>query len=391
VIQRDVRLPEPWETDVWHTPPLFFAVAAGLQAVAADLGWPADPRSAVQLANAVAGLGIVVLSFLLARELFPRSRAVHVGALAFAALTPILVRASVMYHPEPLATLLAMAALLVVVRTLAGQRGGIGAGALAGTLVGLAALTRPWALPVAVALCLALVAGWRFARDPRLLRTAAALLAVAASITAPWLVRQQLEYGSALAFNRPEPEQPLLDRRPAEFYTGLALKQVFSTPYAPHYLNRLLPTVYTDWWGDYWRYFELPPELINVPERLERRYERPRALQSAAGVLPSLLMAAGLSALLLQGIRRRSAALLAVAGSVLLLGLSYLLFQQRFPAGDGDTVKSIYLLNAVVPLAVAGGYALDVVRRASTLAFAAALLLLLDSAYLTLRFLVLPA
>jgi 4-amino-4-deoxy-L-arabinose transferase-like glycosyltransferase len=391
VIQRDLRLPTPAETDVWHTPPLFFVLAAGVQAVSAGVGWPADPHQAVQVLNVVAGLGVVVLSFLIARELFPRSRAVQIAALAFAALTPVLVRATVMYHPEPVATLLAMAALYVVVRTLARQGGGLAVGVLAGALIGLAFLTRTWALPVAVALCLALVAGWRFGRDPRLLRTAGALLAVAAAIGAPWLVRQQVEHGSPLAFNRPEPEQPLLERRPAEFYTGLALGDVFTKPYAPHYLNRLLPTVYTDWWGDYWRYFDLPYEQINLPERLERSDERPRALQSVAGVLPSLLMAAGFAALLVHGIRRRSAPLLAVTGSVLLLGLSYLLFQQRFPAEDGDTTKAIYLLDAAVPLAVAGGFALDAVRRADGLVFAAMLLLLLGSVYLTVGFLVLPA
>src|SRR2546422_10654511 len=96
VIREHHRLPTTSETGVWHTPPLFFVVAALI-----------DSHRGVQVLDGIASVVVVVLAGLIARELFPRSRAIQLGAIAFAALTPVLTRTAVMYHPESLATALA--------------------------------------------------------------------------------------------------------------------------------------------------------------------------------------------------------------------------------------------------------------------------------------------
>jgi hypothetical protein len=153
VVRVHHRLPTEAETSVWHTPPLFFVVAALV-----------DSHRAVQVLNGIAGFAVVALAGLIARELFPRSRAIWLGALAFAALTPVLTRTVVMYHPEPLATALAVAGLYVVIRSLVRGRTGLGTGAVAGILFGLGALTRTWALALAAAACLALLFQARLSR-----------------------------------------------------------------------------------------------------------------------------------------------------------------------------------------------------------------------------------
>jgi len=218
----------------------------------------------------------------------------------------------------------------------------------------------------------------------------AALVVVTLAISLPWFVNQTRSHGSPFAFNRPAPKESFFSRRPASFYTSLDVREVFSRPYAPHYLNHLLPVVYSDWWGDYWRYFEIPIENISTPPELPAKYEAPRIRQSYVGVVPSLFGALGFGAFLVLGIRRREPALLLIPGAVLLLGLQFLVFQIAFPHADGDTIKATYLLNAVAPLAILTAWALALLRRAGRLATIAFSLLLAYLAILDLHFLVLP-
>jgi hypothetical protein len=372
VIRDHHRLPAANETDVWHTPPLFFALAALI-----------DSHRGMQVLDGVAGLAVVVFAGLIARELFPRSRSLQLGAMGFAALTPVLTRTAVMYHPEPLATALAAAGLYVIVRALAHDGVTVSSGALAGVLFGLATLTRTWALAFAASTCLALLARRR-------LWPAVALLAVVLAFSVPWFANQAYAHGNPFAFNRPAPNESFFSRRPASFYTSLDVGSVFARPYAPHFLNHLWPVVYTDWWGDYWRYFDIPIENISTPPDLPPKYENPRVRQSYVGFAPTLLAAAGFVGIVVLGVRRRQSALLLVPGSVLLLGLAFLVFQISYPHHDGDTIKAAYLLNAVVPLSVCAAWALVSLRRAGRLVMMAVVLLLAYAAVLDLDFLILP-
>src|SRR5262245_29157205 len=130
------RLPTTAETDVWHNPPLFFAVAGQIERAAGHVGFT-TPEHAVQLLSALCVFGIVLLSGLIARALFPSRPWSWVAALVVAALTPVLIRAGSLYHPEPLATLLASAALYVVVRALAHGGPSWKTGVAAGVLLSL--------------------------------------------------------------------------------------------------------------------------------------------------------------------------------------------------------------------------------------------------------------
>ena len=379
VIRLHHRLPTTSETNVWHTPPLFFIVAALI-----------DSHRGVQLMDALAALTVVVFAGLIARELFPRSRLIQLAALGFAALTPVLIRTAVMYHPEPLATALAVSGLYVVVRGLARGRPGLWTGVAGGILFGLATLTRTWALSFAGAACIALLLGAWLERERSAVVAAFALAGILLALSLPWFVHQARHHDSPFAFNRPAPKESFFSRRPASFYTALNLDAVFSRPYAPNYLNHLLPVVYTDWWGDYWRYFEIPYENISTPPELPPGYENPRVRQSYVGLAPSLLALVGLVGAAAAAVRGRSPALLLVPLSVVLLGLEFLVFQISYPHADGDTIKATYLLNAVAPLAVCAAYALGLVRRAGRVVTAAVLLTLAYAAVLDMTFLVLP-
>jgi hypothetical protein len=222
-------------------------------------------------------------------------------------------------------------------------------------------------------------------------RAAAALAGVLLVLTLPWFVNQTRAHGSPFAFNRPAPQESFFSRRPASFYTSLDVGAVFSHPYAPHYLNHLWPVVYTDWWGDYWRYFELPYENISTPPELSPKYENPRVQQSWVGLAPSLLAVAGFVGILVAAVRRFDPRMLLLPAAVVLLGVEFLVFQITYPHHDGDTIKAAYLLNAVAPLAVCAAWALVWLRRAGRLVMMAVVLLLAYAAVLDVDFLLLPA
>ena len=380
VLRLHHRLPTTSETDVWHTPPLFFAMAALV-----------DSHRGVQFLDGAAALAVVIFAGLIARELFPRSRLIQIAALAFAALTPVLTRTAVMYHPEPLATALAAAGLYVIVRTLARESHVLRAGAVAGLLFGLAILTRTWSVAPAAACFIGLLLFAWLEREPRGLYSAGLFVGIVLILTLPWFVHQARSHGSPFAFNRPAPKEQFFSRRPASFYLSLDVGTVLSHPYAPNFANHLLPVVYTDWWGDYWRYFEIPYENISTPPDLPSTYENPRVRQSYVGLAPSLLALAGLTGITVAAVRRRSPALLLVPLAVVLTGLQFLVFQIAYPHGDGDTIKATYLLNAVAPLAVCAAYALDLLRGAGRVVTAVVVLLLAYAAVLDITFLVLPA
>ena len=130
VVSREYRLPSEAESGVWHTPPLWFALAGALGRLTTALGLGHAQRPG-QLLAAAAGLVTCVLVFLLARVLWPERRVLHLVALVFAAASPALVRASAMYHPETLAVALATGGVLVAARALR-TRWTLGSAAAAG-------------------------------------------------------------------------------------------------------------------------------------------------------------------------------------------------------------------------------------------------------------------
>ena len=347
IVGTDLRLPGAAETSVWHTPPLWFALAGALRRLAGSAGWEHVQRPG-QLLAAAAGLAVCAVAFLLARALWPERRLLHVVALVLTGASPALVRASAMYHPETLAAALAGGGLLVSVRGLR-TRPTLATGAGAGALFGLGALTRAWALPMLCAAVLALgLDAWRRGRWGPV----AALGAVSALLVVPWLANQQLAHGDAFAFNRPAPATSLVQRRPASFYLGPHALHVFDQPVTPEFRNELIPHLYADWWGDWALTWDTQPPPA-PGQLLEEGVLGARVRQDVVGIVPTLLALAGLVALTLLAASRRSLAIGLLPLSAIALGAAYLLFAVRFPSTDGDTIKATYLL-ALLPVAAVG-------------------------------------
>jgi 4-amino-4-deoxy-L-arabinose transferase-like glycosyltransferase len=356
VVSTEYRLPSEAESGVWHTPPLWFLLAGVLARLTTALGLGHAQRPGQVLA-AAAGLAICVLVFLLARVLWPERRALHLVALVVTAASPALVRASAMYHPETLAVALATGGVLVAVRAFRG-RWTPGSAAAAGALLGLACLTRAWALPVLGAV---LVAAGLDAWGTRRWAPPAVCSAVALVLLVPWLLNQQVAHGSAFAFNRPPPSESILHRRPASFYVGLHSLRALEHPITPLFRNELVPHLYADWWGDWALTWDSPPPPA-PGELLPAAVVSERARQMLVGVVPSLLALAGLITLGLLAGARRSASLAVLPLSAAAVVAAYLVFAVRYPSTDGDTIKGTYVLMALPAAAVGAAFVIDVLR-----------------------------
>ncbi len=390
VLEREHRLPRESETDVWHNPPLFFLVAGAVSAGVGHTGI-GEPGRAVQAISAACVLATMLLTMLMAREFFPRSRWIPVIALVLAATTPVLVRAGSLYHPEPLATLLTTAGLYVAVRALARGTLSWRVGLLAGLLLGFANLTRTWALAALVAVLVGFGLAALKAADRRALGALLAATASAVVLVAPWLVVKTVLHGSPLAYSRPVPSEWLQRGRPADFWLPPSPLALVRAPYDPHFRNRVLPVLYADWWGDYWRVYRIPEDLHSSPVTLPPAYTRPLERQAAVGWIVALATLLGLTALTIQAVRRRDVALGTMLFSLGLLALSYLGFLVRYPKLDGDNIKALYALNAAPVLAVAAAFAFGRLGARGPVWFVGTIAALAIVIVPTITFLVLPS
>jgi len=356
IVSTEYRLPSEAESGVWHTPPLWFALAGALGRATTTIGWGHAQRPG-QLLAAAAGLATCALVFFLARTLWPERRVLHLVALILTAASPALVRASAMYHPETLAVALATGGVLVAARALR-TRWTPGSAAAAGALLGLASLTRAWALPVLVAV---VVAVGLDALGRRSWTPVAVVSGVAVLLLAPWLVNEQVAHGSALAFNRPPPAGSVFERRPASFYVGPHTLRAIEHPITPLARNELVPHLYADWWGDWALTWDSPPPPA-PGALLPSAVVSERARQMLVGVVPSLLALAGLLALGLLAKARRSTALAILPLSAAFVVAAYVVFAVRYPSTDGDTIKGTYLLMTLPAAMVGAAFVVDVLR-----------------------------
>jgi hypothetical protein len=238
-----------------------------------------------------------------------------------------------MFHPEPLSLLLTSVALLLATRILGRRDFRLPLTIACGVVLGLGQLVRAFSLWTFAAVVIAFLV----ARVPW--RVLAVVVVATAVVASPWYIRQTVKYGDPV-FDRPTPDKPIYDRRPASFYFGLGLPQVFTDPMRPHFVNEAVPTTYSEVWGDYFGVW---------------RGNRER--QSFLGLVPTFLAVAGWIALLVAA--RRRPALLPAALLPALGILGYLYFTVSYPTPDGDVLKASYMLTTAPGWALGFGLACD--------------------------------
>ena len=327
---------------------------------------------------------------LLARTLWPRRRALHLLAGGFFLFMPLIPKTAAMFHPALLGTFLSALALLLAARMLEHRRFDVRSSVvlLAVLLGGLFTLSAGiWTYAAVVGGILAAGLGrhstWRQLRVPLVV-----LVGIAVAAAIPWYAYQASERGTPFFSGGTNSTEPFLERRPAAFYTDTGLPEVFSRPIRPAFTNLLLPTAYTETWGDYfgiWAWAaETPPDARALRELRQ---------QSWLGLLPTALGIAGWLALLyaagraMAGRRLRQAGLVPVALLPGIAVIGFLYYAIGHFSVDGDLLKGTYMITATPAWAIAFAYAADRVRRLPVVGLPA-VLILAGSALLSLPFLV---
>jgi 4-amino-4-deoxy-L-arabinose transferase-like glycosyltransferase len=372
----------PHNTGEYYQPPGFYFVAGSLDWVAQELG-AGEPHRAAMALDVLFLVGTVLLTWRIARDLWPEREWLAIAAAAFVAFLPRTVEMAAMFQPETMATFFCTLALWLGVRTFADRRYAVALG----VALGVAQLVIAASLWTVAAVAVALALGRRW-------RELGVALALAIVIPLPWYVHQQLTYSGLAPFPRPATRitnqggtvsgnaGPLWDRRPAAFYYDLGLPDVLTNPYRQKFDNLAIPTTYTELWGDYFAYWswKYKPDVgVTKPTGHERTQLE---IQSFVGLVPTLLALLGWLALLVR--RRRSLPRLAVALVPLFGLLGYAYFVVAYPTSDGNVLKASYMLTATAGWALGFGYALDRLRGR---ALAAVVALLVVSALVELPFL----
>ena len=367
-----------------YTPPGFYILAAGATRVGEVLDLD-PPERAAQLLNAglLVGAGVLLLS--LARLLFPGRPIVHWAALGFFLCCPVVLKTFAMFHPQPLALVLALLAFWITARMIV--RGDYRARmwiALAVTLAA-AQLVRSVSIWVAgvVVLTLAVAAvaqpqHRRRIRNALLIATAAIVL-----VPLPWYLHLQ-STGSNAVFGRGLSVFSLESAWPAKFYVDPGLPDVITHPQRDELEPAFLPILYAETWGDYfgiWSWGTARPELTpGVNSRL--------ADQSIVGLPLTALALAGWVAVAGLAIARWRAqpARLLVALAPLVGFTAVLYYATRGGSTDGDTVKALFLLPAVPFWALSFGFAVDVLVERGQRRIVPVLLVLAGCAVVSLIF-----
>ena len=322
---------------------------AGAAALALGLLWALDEAislsrseswSVGQLIALVAGIGFLVTTGLIAREVWPGHprRALAVGA--FAACYPVVFRMSVLFHPEmPFALFCALAVLVFLRAARRGWPGRLGFGL--GAALGAAALTRQPA--VVVIGCLG-AAGLYLGR-----RRAAGFLTRAAIVllllAGPWWGYATARFGNPLQSNLTPRGMQMMSSQPLSFYVSFPLRTLVLHPYRPDFADSLLPKLHAELWSDWFGYVHrLPPTgLARVT----------MSSQSVLGFVGDALAIGGLAALAVpaglrvirRGSRTPSDVGLGLLGLIALGAfVAFVVELIRFPQAYDDPIKSSYLL-----------------------------------------------
>lgn len=294
-------------------------------------------------------LGLVLVTALLAREVWPDWGWAPPLAAFFVALFPFVFRIGTVLHPDPLFALFSCLALLITVR--AHRRGWtLGAGAAAGALLAGAAWTRQSAVLVIVVVALiALLLGRRDAR--RYIGGAAVAIVLLAG---PWWGYQASRFGNPIQSNLNRPGI-MLDHEPLSFFTEVP-GDIVEHPWRVLNRNDLFPKFHVGLWSDWTGIGD-----FGDPQGAEATVLA--SSQSVLGFGGDALVLGGLACIglpaLLRLVRRppragRDAALAALTLLFCLTWAAYVTMLLRFPQRDADPNSPHYLLFLAPAAAIFG-------------------------------------
>lgn len=382
------RLPGPRDSYQYLSPPLPFVFASGARAATRWLGLDDDAGrplawQAGQLANVAWSLLLTWCLLDLGRRARPEGIGVRLASLFFLGLLPVTQQAFSGLRAEGVVASLGVASACVALAALDEGKPRAARFVGLGALLGLLGLSRQWGLAVvgALAVFLALEAILRPLQRGAILRGLVLGLGVAALVAGPFYAHLVTRYGSIAPHQgiAQVPHARRLDfswrNQPASFWFGLETQKLLTEPVHPSLANRLLPTLHSSLWGDYWGCWSIASRDLRDGSYIEYwRYLNRRRLPgsedflwtnadrmvpylgrtNAVALLPSGLLVAALGAGVVASVRstlRRDASPRATtdracAAVVVASLVVYLYFLVVTPDRSGTPIKAIYLLHA---------------------------------------------
>jgi 4-amino-4-deoxy-L-arabinose transferase-like glycosyltransferase len=324
-------------------PPLSYAVGAAL--------WRALPEAipvhaALRLLSAAAGLGAVAVVWRTLLRFVPRADAAVVAALA--ACVPVVAVATSMLGNETTCTLFATAALARLCAIPAEPGRAVRHAGATALLAGLAALSKSTGL--AVVLVIVATYLWQLrGQATAALRAGAVATGVCAVLLLPYyglLVFETRSLRAVIGTGALSDEagnemaaQPPGERHVADYLSFPAAMLVAPVKDAPGMIRSVPGLLYASTWAEGHQQF-LPAQVPGVVAAA--------ALGALLGLLPSVLMAAGL-----LGILRQPAAFAALAGPLVYAAVIVTAFLvQTWVVPVYSAVKASYLLSALLPFSV---------------------------------------
>lgn len=354
-------LPMPGDGWSMYHPPLYYALVASLQAIAGSTS-----AIATKLPSFAAGLGLVWVTFALARLLLGARPELVAAAVLFAGVLPLDVYMAAYVSNEPLHAALFGFGVWLCARALAAPRVRIADAACVGVAVGLALLAK------VTALVLAVVAGFfLFARVVQregfaARRILAVTGAYAAALLAPcgWFyARNVVHYGTPIVGNWNLPGMPWWSQpgfHTAAYYTGFG--EVLRRPVLSGF-HSFGDALHSSFWGDGWiagRASAAFPTEIWSWDFAALGYWL--ALPATAALLVGVARIARLAFDPSEGSRRASWSLLLAVAGALATALVALTVDLPF----FGQAKAPYVLGLVPIFAVAFALGADATERALT-------------------------
>jgi hypothetical protein len=299
-----------------------------------------------QFVSFAAATGLVLLTGLIAREVWPEHPARAIAAAGFVAAYPVVLRFGATFHPE---TAMAFLSTLALYLTLRAQSRGwpLSLGIALGVVIGLDIDTRQSAASIAVSLLVfVVVLGRRHALRFVLATTAAFVL-----VGGPWLGYATYKWGNPLQSTLYRPGGMIEGGEPLSFYVsfpGALVTHPYRSDYHDYFSNQLFPKLHADLWSDWYGQFHL-----NGWHGSTRLDHATASSQSVLGFVADGLALGGLFAIgipaLVRSVPRRAHRTgdrpLALLTLVVVVGFVGFVTQiVRFPQITGVEIKASYLM-----------------------------------------------
>lgn len=378
------RLPNRIDSSEFFSPPLPYTVPALAEASGFASEWGAG--KVAQFANLLYSIGLCIFVLKICTLLSPGSYDLQFWSLALLAIIPAYYKSFSMVRGEPLLSLFAVASVYYALRAYGNTSRRQGDFVVLGVLLGLAILCRQWGFFIfpALAIYALTLPAPNFSARMLNLRPLVLSFAIAGAVGGWYYANLHQRFGKITAFNR-DAHGWSIANEPAQFYFGLGLDSLFTDPIRPAFENELIPSFYSEFWGDYECYFLVYGrtgesgkylsgfELVDVLDRVQlsewfasNRFTIGARLgrAQAAALVPSALFIAGFIMAIATLFDRRGGVradgLLALVILVSMTG--YLWFLIGFPARNGNTIKATYMLQIIPLLTIAGARLLVAIR-----------------------------